>query len=66
MVFDYGNPTGDLAVTGDWDGNGSTTPGVVRNGTWYLRNANTSGVADLSFAYGNPGDLAITGDWDGN
>lgn len=66
LVFDYGNPSGDVAVTGDWDGNGSTTPGVVRNGTWFLRQSNTSGVADLTFNYGNPGDLAITGDWDGN
>ena len=65
-VFDYGNPTGDLPVTGDWDGNGSVTPGVVRAGTWYLRNANTEGVADVSFAYGNPGDVPVTGDWDGN
>jgi Tol biopolymer transport system component len=64
--FDYGNPTGDIAVTGDWDGNGTVTPGVVRGGTWYLRNANTSGVADASFAYGNPGDIPVTGDWDGN
>ncbi len=66
ITFDYGNPTGDLAVTGDWDANGSTTPGVVRAGTWYLRNSNTSGVADITFAYGNPDDVPVAGDWDGN
>ncbi len=64
-VFDYGNP-GDFPITGDWDNNGSVTPGVVRDGTWYLRNSNTTGVADVTYAYGNPGDLAVTGDWDGN
>lgn len=66
VVFDYGNPTGDTPVTGDWDGNGSTTPGVVRGNTWFLRNTNSTGVADLSLTYGNPGDIPITGDWDGN
>ncbi len=66
VVLDYGNPTGDIAITGDWDGNGSATPGVVRGITWYLRNANSTGVADVSFVYGNPGDTPVTGDWDGN
>ena len=56
-VFVYGNPSGDIPVTGDWDGNGSITPGVVRGGTWYLRNANSTGAADVSFVYGNPGDI---------
>ncbi len=65
--FTYGNGGGDIPITGDWDGNGSVTPGVVRNGTWYLRNSNTSGVADVSFLYGNgAGDIPIVGDWDGN
>ena len=61
--FVYGNP-GDTPIIGDWDGNGTVTPGVVRNGTWYLRNSNTAGVADISFIYGNPGDIPVVGDWD--
>ena len=61
----YGDAS-DFPLTGDWDGNGTRTPGVFRNGTWYLRNSNSSGVADLAFGYGNPGDYPVVGDWDGD
>ncbi|GAA0690446.1 hypothetical protein GCM10010193_51000 [Kitasatospora atroaurantiaca] len=64
-TFNYGD-AGDLPMAGDWDGNGTSTPGVVRGATWYLRNSNTSGVADIAFSYGNPGDVPVVGDWDGN
>ena len=33
--FVYGNP-GDVGIMGDWDGNGSDTPAVVRGDTWWL------------------------------
>jgi hypothetical protein len=56
----------DRPIAGDWDGNGTVTPGVVRGNTWYLRNSNSSGPADIVFAYGGPADRVITGDWDGN
>jgi peptidoglycan/xylan/chitin deacetylase (PgdA/CDA1 family) len=56
----------DRQVTGDWDGNGTVTPGIVRGSVWYLRNSNTSGPADLVFNYGVPTDRVVTGDWDGN
>ena len=56
----------DKQVTGDWDGNGTTTPGIVRGSTWYLRNSNTPGPADVVFVYGAPTDRVVTGDWDGN
>ena len=50
--FGYGGTT-DLPITGDWDGNGTFTPGVVRNGSrWYLRNANTTGPGTIAFDYG--------------
>ncbi len=57
---------------GDWDGDGVTTPGVVeqrpRTGSadWLLRNSNSSGAPDESFAYGLADDRPITGDWDGD
>jgi peptidoglycan/xylan/chitin deacetylase (PgdA/CDA1 family) len=57
---------GDRLVSGDWDGNGTTTPGVVRGNTWYLRNSNSPGPADVVFVYGAPTDRPVTGDWDGN
>jgi peptidoglycan/xylan/chitin deacetylase (PgdA/CDA1 family) len=61
--------TGHLAVTpisGDWDGNGTVTPGVVVGNTWYLRNSNSAGPADIVFTYGRSSDRPVTGDWDGN
>ena len=55
---------------GDWNGDGHDTAGVVRfqNGTrnavWLLKNTNTGGTADLSFAYGQISDgPPVVGDW---
>ena len=63
----YGNP-GDVAFAGDWDCDGVDTPGLYRqsDGFVYLRNANSTGIADLSFFFGNPGDLPLAGDFDGD
>ena len=58
--------TGDIPVVGDWDGNGTDTIGVYRNGTWFLRNSNAAGAPDLAFTWGSPGDIPVVGDWDGN
>lgn len=64
-VFLYGNP-GDLPFVGDWDCNGTETPGLYRqaDGFVYLRNSNTQGVADIRFFFGNPGDIPLAGDFD--
>lgn len=71
--FLYGNKNIDDVVTGDWDGNNTTTIGVVRpdaesfNQTWYLRNANAGGTVDVEFPFGNKYlDTVVSGDWDGN
>jgi serine protease AprX len=42
--------------------------GIYRpsNSTFYLRNSNTSGFADLVINYGNPGDTPVVGDWNGD
>jgi len=42
---------------GDWDGNGSVTPGIVRRGVWYLTDTIPSSIANVSFAYGDIGDV---------
>ena len=34
-VFQYGEK-GDIAVAGDWNGDGIYTIGIFRNGTWFL------------------------------
>ena len=65
MSFGFGD-SADLSVVGDWDGDGIATPGVFRNGAWYLRNSNSTGIPDLSFGFGDPGDVPVVGDWDGD
>ncbi len=42
------------------------TIGIYFNGTFYLRNTNTSGYADITVTYGNPGNLPVVGDWNGD
>jgi 6-phosphogluconolactonase (cycloisomerase 2 family) len=63
--FFYGQ-AGDIPVTGDWDGNGTDTVGIYRDGTFFLRNSNTAGFADVQFPFGAPGDIPVVGDWDGD
>jgi hypothetical protein len=54
---------GDYPVVGDWDGNGTVTIGIYRDGQFYLRNSNTLGFAEIVFPFGQPGDQPIAGDW---
>ncbi len=42
------------------------TVGIFRRGEFFLRNSNTSGDADLAFAFGDADDLPLAGDWDGD
>ena len=64
-TFVYGRP-GDVQLMGDWDADGIATPGVFRDGRWYLRNRLAEGTADISFAYGRAGDVPVVGDWNGD
>jgi hypothetical protein len=59
---------GDQVLACDWNGDGVDSPGLYRNGTFYLINGNTSpaGPEVLAFRYGDPGDEAICGDWNGD
>jgi hypothetical protein len=47
---------------------GTDTIGVylASSRTFYLRNSNTAGFADLSIPYGPPGALPLVGDWNGD
>jgi len=65
--FYFGKP-GDLPFMGDWDGNGTATPGLYRqsDGFVYVRYSNTQGIADREFFFGNPGDVPLVGDFDGD
>lgn len=61
LLPDFGIP-----ISGDWNGDGISTPGFYRNGVALLRLTNTSGAADITFSYGRAGDRPVVGDWDGN
>ncbi len=65
----------DLFIMGDWNGDGTRTPGVVRGAkfgpyggklTWMLRNSNSSGPPDIVLEFGEPGDQPVVGDWNGD
>ena len=61
--------TGDVIVTGDWDGDGVKTFGLFRddgngNGLWIL---DFTGNGSLTFQlFGSPTDIPVVGDWDPN
>jgi hypothetical protein len=43
------------------------TIGLYLSGTWYLRNSNTSGPANITSLFGgDPSDLPVVGDWNGD
>jgi len=67
-TFTFG-VTGDIPVTGDWNGDGITKAGVMRGNRWYL-DVNGNGVwdpgADSAFTFGKAGDIPVTGDWNGD
>jgi hypothetical protein len=61
---------GDLAVTGDWNGDGKTKLGYYRpsTGTWWLdaNNDGTFGAGDFTYSFGGvAGDLPVVGNWNG-
>lgn len=74
LLRTFGNPTGDLPVVGDWNGDGVDDIGIFRNvataGRFYLDtngNGSWSGPAtDATFIFGNAGDKPVSGDWNGN
>ena len=65
--FFFGDP-GDTPFLGDWNGDGTKTPGLFRPSTGfaYVRDSNDFGVADREWFMGNPGDIPLVGDWDGD
>jgi hypothetical protein len=57
---------GDRPVVGDWNGNGTWTPGVLRDGArWYLKDSFTGSAAGLGLRKQTPG-TPVVGDWDGS
>lgn len=63
----FGLP-GDIAVTGDWNGDGRDGLGIVREESdgllhWYL-DADLDPEAEMHVAFGLPGDIPVVGDFD--
>jgi hypothetical protein len=58
VAFNFGS-AGDFPIAGDWDADEDESAGVVRGNTWFLKNANASGVADSAFDYGSPTDFPL-------
>jgi glucose/arabinose dehydrogenase len=72
-AFAFGGLNGDIAISGDWNGNGTTKVGIYRasNGLFIL---DTNGDrqltgADQVFSLGvgqQAGDVPVVGDWNGS
>lgn len=56
---------GGVPVAGDWDGDGTVTPGVFRDGNWELSNQ-LSTRPEMRVVFGRRGDLPVVGDWNGD
>ncbi len=73
LVFRFPAPgAGDLAISGDWTGMGTTTTGFFATATqrWYQRNSNTNGGFENTFkytvgGYNSTDFVELLGDWDG-
>lgn len=63
----YGAP-GDQPLMGDWDCDGTATPGAYRasDGFVYLRNTLDTGPGTIRFFLGMAGDVALAGDFNGD
>jgi hypothetical protein len=66
-VFNYGTPH-DVPLVGDWNGDGTDTIGVFRDGQWYL-DVDGDGKwtsVDKTHRFGQKGDVPVVGDFNGD
>jgi len=64
-VYSFGL-TNDIAVVGNWNGNGQGKRiGIFRNGLWVLEvnGSNTFAPNDIQASFGLPGDRPVVGNW---
>jgi Tol biopolymer transport system component len=77
ITVTFGGQPGDLPVTGDWNGDGTTDIGIFRSGSFLLATIERTqlcAVCPSTFhaqafgqnGFGQPGDRPIAGDWDGD
>jgi hypothetical protein len=74
VTLDYGEED-DVFVMGDWNGDGTKTPGLVRGTrygpfggqlTWLLKNDFEPGPPDIVLEFGDAGSVPVVGDWNGD
>lgn len=58
--------TARVPLTGDWDGDGTSTPGWWRDGYFTLSNRHDGGGPLIKFRYGTGDDQPLVGDWNGD
>ncbi len=63
LTFFFGL-AGDKVFVGDWDGDGTDTLGISRQGRIFLANVNATVTAEQEFWFGEPDDLPYGGDPD--
>jgi hypothetical protein len=67
QFFPFGGIAGDIPVTGDWNGSGTTKAGIFRpnnNGQWVLDWDGTQQNPRVYY-FGVAGDRPVVGDWTG-
>lgn len=66
-VFNYGK-SGDMAVAGDWNGDGIDNIGLFRHGRWILDSDGDGRLSakDEQFSLGEAGDIPVVMDADGD
>jgi len=69
IAFNYGDWGGTMTpVVGDWDNNGTSTPGMFDTAggspaNWHLRNFNSAGPANIFREYGLASGKPVIGNW---
>jgi hypothetical protein len=62
-AFAFGGVTGDIYVTGDWQGNGTSRAGIYRSGNW-IEDVTGAHTYDTFFQFGGvPTDVPLVGKW---